>query len=75
MLQEHLSDNSSVGMEFVTTPCQCVTCQKSMQVVFQTKVIVIEGEVLSFKKPRMGEFACPNCGSHYIRWGAIQVTQ
>lgn len=75
MLQELLSDNSRVGLEYVSTPCQCVTCQKTMQVVLQTKVIIFYGEVLSFKKPSSREFACPNCGSSYIRWGAIQVTQ
>lgn len=75
MLQEHLSEDSSVGNEWVTAPCSCVTCEHKMQVVLKTDVIVILGEVLSFKKPNSKEFCCPNCGSHYIKWEQLQITQ
>lgn len=75
MLQEFLSEESSIGNEWLTTPCSCVTCDHKMQVVMRTQVFTLLGEVFDFKKPHKGEFVCSNCGSHYIRWEQLQIIQ
>jgi hypothetical protein len=66
MIKTKLNVSFVANKVAIETTCNCIMCQNTYRVAIETKISVLDGEIIDYKKP--DNLLCPSCKSPYLRW-------